>query len=120
MNIKRKVCQVVRSMYVSSFMEKKIQHACHKQVIFIGDDFRGLITLRGVLFISSCFYLTLRTIFNSSLGGEFKFFQKKKKTNFCISLHVLVNYFQLFGCYLHVLFFLYFVCFVSHMSKVGA
>ena len=35
------------------------------------------------------------------------FFQK---SNFCISLLVLVIYFQLFGCYLHVLsFFLLFV-----------
>ena len=35
-----------------------------------------------------------------------KFFQK---SNFCISLPFLVISFQLFGCYLHVLFFLSFV-----------
>ena len=54
-------------------------------------------------------------MFNSSLGGEFKnspsffFFQK---SNFCISLPILVIYFQLFGCYLYVLFFLSFIFFI--------
>ena len=51
------------------------------------------------------------------MGGGIQEFQfKKKKSNFCISLPVLVIYFQLFGCYLLVLFFLSVVCFVSHMS----
>ena len=44
------------------------------------------------------------------------FFQK---SNFCISLPVLVIYFKLFGCYLQVFFF--FLLFVlSHKSRVGA
>ena len=47
--------------------------------------------------------------------------QKKfKNSNFCISLPVLVISFQLFSYYLHVIFFLSFVCFMSHMSWVGA
>ena len=120
-------------MYISNFMENMIKLGCHKQVIFIGASFGGLITLRGVLVISSCFYFTLRIMFNSSffffffffffLGGggggggrEFKnsiFFQK---SNFCISLPVLVISFKLFGCYLHVFFFF----FLYHMSWVGA
>ena len=101
--------EVVHSMYISSFMEKKAQLALHKRVIFIRGSFGGLITLRGVIVISSCLYFTLRTMFNSSLEGEFKnsifFFQK---SNFCISLPVLVMSFQLFSCYLHVSFFLSF------------
>ena len=64
--------EVVHSMYISSFMKKKAQLALHKRVIFIGGSFGGLITLRGVIVISSCFYFTLRTMFNSSLEGEFK------------------------------------------------
>ena len=51
-------------------MEKKAQLAFHKQVIFIGANFEGLITLRGVLVIPFCFCFTLRTIFISSLGRE--------------------------------------------------
>ena len=54
-----------------------------------------LINLRGVLIIHSCFCFTLRTMFISSLGGEFK-------------------------NSLHVLFILYFISFVSHMSEFDA
>ena len=47
-------------------LDKKEPLACHKKVIFIQASSRGLITLRGVLIIASCFYFTLRTMFNSS------------------------------------------------------
>ena len=123
------VCQIAHSLYISSFMEKKAQLAFEKQVIFIEATSRGLITLRGVLIIHFYFCFTLTIMFNSSFvwgggGGvdvvnscfEFNFFFK---SNFCISLLVLVISFQLFGCYLHV-FFSFFCCFVSHMSWVGA
>ena len=59
----------MNSLKISSFMEKKAQLAFKKQVIFIEATSEGLITLRGVLVISSCFSFTLRTMFNSSLGG---------------------------------------------------
>ena len=62
MNIKRRVCQVVYSLHISSFLEKKAQLAFQKRVIFIGATSKGLITLRGVIFISSCFYFTLRAM----------------------------------------------------------
>ena len=67
--------EVVHSMYISSFMETRAQLSYHKQVIFIKATSGGLITLKGVLAISYCFYFTLRTTFNSSLVGvsEFKY-----------------------------------------------
>ena len=68
-NIKRRVFQVVHSLHISSFMKKTTQLAIHKQVILIGVASGGLIILRGVLIIHSCFCVTLRTMFNSSLGG---------------------------------------------------
>ena len=70
MIIKRRVCQVVHSLKISSFMEKKAQLAFQKRVIFIRATSEGLITLRGVLVISSRFYFPFRTMFNSSLGGK--------------------------------------------------
>ena len=87
MNIKRKFCQVAHSLHISSFMEKA-QLAFHKQVILIGAASGGLIILKGVLIIHSCFCFTLRTMFNSTLVGGmgvvdgvnssfgFKFFSK--------------------------------------------
>ena len=50
-------------------MEKKTQLAFHKQVILIRAASEGLITLRGVFIIHSCFCFTLRTMFNSSFPG---------------------------------------------------
>ena len=95
-------------------MEKKAQLAFQKRAIFIGAASEGLITLKGVLIIHSCFCLTLRTMFNSSLGGWIQvlnsiFFYK-------IQLLYLLIYFSYcfiyLGC-LYVFFFLSFVCFVS-------
>ena len=80
--IKSRVCQVMQSLKISSFMEKKAQLAFHKQVILIRAASKGLISLRGVLIIHSFFCFTLRTMFNLSFfffwggggggGGEFK------------------------------------------------
>ena len=82
-SIKRKVCQVVHSLHISSFVEKEAQRAFHKQVIFIGATSGGLITLMGVLVIPSCFCFTSRTMLISRMGGgggvvikEFNFFFK--------------------------------------------
>ena len=107
MNIKRRVfqvvlhfCQVVHSLHISRFMEKKQQLALHKQVIFIGATSGGLITLRGVLVIQSCFCFTLRAMSISSLGGEiqeFIFFLK-------IQLLYLLNCFSYFFLVVCLLF----------------
>ena len=77
---------------MSRFMEKKPQLAFQKKVIFIGATLGDLITLRGVLIIPSYFCFPLRTMFNSSLGGGDEFMNSKffQKSNFCISLPVLV------------------------------
>ena len=40
---------IVHSLQMSSFMEKKAQLTFHKQVIFIGATFRALCTIKGVL-----------------------------------------------------------------------
>ena len=78
--------EVVHSRNISSFMEKKAQHACHKKIIFIGATSGGLITLRGVLVVNSYFYFMLRAIFNPSCELNFCF----QKANFCISLPISV------------------------------
>ena len=97
------VCQVAHSLHISSIMEKKAQLPVHKQVILIGDAFGGLIILREVFIINYFFCFTLRTMFNSSLGGEFKnspfFFSK-------IQLLYLLTYFS----YLFSIIWLLFVC----------
>ena len=106
--------EVVHLMYISRFKEKNAQLAWQKQVILIGGASRGLITLKGVLVFSSCFYFTLRTMFNSSLGGEFKNSILFSKTQL---LYLLTCFSYLFSVIwlLFVCAFLYFVCFVSHM-----
>ena len=70
--------KVMHSMYISSFMEKKAQLACHKQEIFIGANSKGLINLKEVLVISFCFYFTLRTMFQFKFGGDGEFKNSKK------------------------------------------
>ena len=71
------------------------RHNFHVTTIFIGATFEGLITLRGVLVIPSCFRFTLRTMFISSLegGGGVKFKNsKKKKLKFLYLLVVVISF----------------------------
>ena len=103
--------EIVHSLHISSFMEKKTQLAFHKKVIFIRATFGGLRTLRGILINPSCFCFTLRTMFILSLGVKSKFknlifFQK---SNFCISLPVLVI---VFSCLVICMCFSFFLLFV--------
>ena len=128
MNIKRRVCQVVQSLHISTFMEKKSQLAFQKQVILIGATSGGLITLRRVLVISFCFCFTLRTIFKSSfvcvcVGGGGKggiegmtsSFKFKKISQ--IQLLYLLTYFS----YLFSVVWLLFSCnFLSFFCCFGA
>ena len=54
-------------MHISRFMKKKGK----TWVLFTRAASGGLITHREVLFTSSCFYITLRAMFISSLGVHF-------------------------------------------------
>ena len=70
----------------------------------------------GVLIIHSCFCFTLRKMFISSLGGEFKNSLRKKKnkfpkSNFCISLPVLVSCLVV-SCMCFSLFLLFILCLI--------
>ena len=139
MNIKRRVCQVVQSLHISTFMEKKSQLVFQKKVTLIGATSGGLITLRRVLVISFCFCFTLRTIFKSSFvcvclggggGGGVKVGREGMNSSFKfknfsqIQLLYLLTYFSYLFSVVWLLFscdFLsFFCCFVSYMGWVGA
>ena len=116
-NTKRRVCQVVHSLHISSFMEKKAQLAFQKQAIFNGATSEDLITPRGALIIHSCFCFTLRTMFNSSLESEFKFFIQKvfKNPTFVFPYLFKLSLFS-FLVVICMCFYFFLLFFVSHMG----
>ena len=72
---KERVVKIKKSFYQGhNFYRNKDTTCMSKQVIFIRAASKGLITLRRVLIIRSCFCFTLKTMFNLSWGGELDFF----------------------------------------------